>query len=34
MTKTINKATTNTSRRHFIVGSSAIATGLAIGFDF
>ena len=25
---------TNTSRRHFIVGSSAIATGLAIGFDF
>ena len=25
--------TTNTSRRHFIVGSSAIATGLAIGFD-
>jgi isoquinoline 1-oxidoreductase subunit beta len=24
---------TNTSRRHFIVGSSAIATGLAIGFD-
>jgi len=34
MTKTINTATTNTSRRHFIVGSSAIATGLAIGFDF
>ncbi len=33
MTKTINTATTNTSRRHFIVGSSAIATGLAIGFD-
>ena len=28
MTKNIN-----TSRRHFIVGSSAIATGLAIGFD-
>ena len=26
--------TTNTSRRHFIVGSTAIATGLAIGFDF
>jgi len=26
--------TTNTSRRQFIVGSSAIATGLAIGFDF
>ena len=25
---------TNTSRRHFIVGSSAIATGLVIGFDF
>ena len=25
--------TTNTSRRHFIVGSSAIATGLAIVFD-
>ena len=24
---------TNTSRRHFIVGSSAVATGLAIGFD-
>lgn len=24
---------TNTSRRHFIVGSSAIATGLVIGFD-
>jgi isoquinoline 1-oxidoreductase beta subunit len=23
----------NTSRRHFVVGSSAIATGLAIGFD-
>ena len=34
MTKTINTATTNTSRRHFIVGSSAIATGLVIGFDF
>jgi len=34
MTKTINTNTTNTSRRHFIVGSSAIATGLAIGFDF
>ena len=38
MTKTINTAnnlaTTNTSRRHFIVGSSAIAAGLAIGFDF
>ena len=32
MTKNIT--TTNTSRRHFIVGSSAIATGLAIGFDF
>ncbi|WP_231970375.1 hypothetical protein [Polynucleobacter necessarius] len=26
--------TINTSRRHFVVGSSAIATGLAIGFDF
>jgi len=26
--------TTNTSRRHFVIGSSAIATGLAIGFDF
>jgi isoquinoline 1-oxidoreductase beta subunit len=26
--------TINTSRRQFIVGSSAIATGLAIGFDF
>lgn len=26
--------TINTSRRHFIVGSSAIAAGLAIGFDF
>jgi isoquinoline 1-oxidoreductase beta subunit len=25
--------TTNTSRRHFVIGSSAIATGLAIGFD-
>lgn len=25
--------TINTSRRHFVVGSSAIATGLAIGFD-
>ncbi|QWD67557.1 xanthine dehydrogenase family protein molybdopterin-binding subunit [Polynucleobacter sp. VK25] len=25
---------TNTSRRHFVIGSSAIATGLAIGFDF
>ena len=25
---------TNTSRRHFIVGSRAIATGLVIGFDF
>jgi len=25
---------TNTSRRQFIVGSSAIATGLVIGFDF
>ena len=24
---------TNTSRRHFVIGSSAIATGLAIGFD-
>ncbi|MBU3626627.1 xanthine dehydrogenase family protein molybdopterin-binding subunit [Polynucleobacter sp. JS-Safj-400b-B2] len=24
---------TNTSRRHFIIGSSAIAAGLAIGFD-
>ncbi len=23
----------NTSRRQFVVGSSAIATGLAIGFD-
>ena len=34
MTKTINTATTNNSRRHFIVGSSAIAAGLAIGFDF
>ena len=33
MSKTINTATTNNSRRHFIVGSSAIATGLAIGFD-
>ncbi|MGV0963577.1 MAG: molybdopterin cofactor-binding domain-containing protein [Polynucleobacter sp.] len=33
MTKTINTETTNNSRRHFIVGSSAIATGLAIGFD-
>ena len=33
MTKTIHSATTNTSRRHFIVGTSAIATGLAIGFD-
>jgi len=32
MTKTIHSAT-NTSRRHFIVGTSAIATGLAIGFD-
>ena len=32
MTKTT--VTTNNSRRHFIVGSSAIATGLAIGFDF
>ena len=26
--------TTNTSRRHFVIGSGAIATGLAIGFDF
>jgi len=26
--------TTNTARRHFVIGSSAIATGLAIGFDF
>ncbi|MBU3577850.1 xanthine dehydrogenase family protein molybdopterin-binding subunit [Polynucleobacter sp. UK-Kesae-W10] len=26
--------TINTSRRHFVVGSTAIATGLAIGFDF
>ena len=26
-------AITNTSRRHFVIGSSAIATGLAIGFD-
>ncbi len=34
MTKTINTERTNNSRRHFIVGSSAIATGLAIGFDF
>ncbi|MGV0981369.1 MAG: molybdopterin cofactor-binding domain-containing protein [Polynucleobacter sp.] len=34
MTKTINTEATNNSRRHFIVGSSAIATGLAIGFDF
>jgi isoquinoline 1-oxidoreductase beta subunit len=34
MTKTINTANTNNSRRHFIVGSSAIAAGLAIGFDF
>jgi isoquinoline 1-oxidoreductase beta subunit len=34
MTKTINTATTNNSRRQFIVGSSAIAAGLAIGFDF
>ena len=34
MSKIINTANTNTSRRHFIVGSSAIATGLAIGFDF
>ncbi|MBU3621923.1 xanthine dehydrogenase family protein molybdopterin-binding subunit [Polynucleobacter sp. CS-Odin-A6] len=34
MTKTIQSATTNTSRRHFIVGTSAIAAGLAIGFDF
>ena len=25
--------TTNTSRRHFVIGSSAIAAGLAIGFD-
>ena len=25
--------TINTSRRHFVVGSTAIATGLAIGFD-
>jgi isoquinoline 1-oxidoreductase beta subunit len=33
MTKTINTETTNNSRRHFIVGSSAIAAGLAIGFD-
>jgi len=33
MTKTIHTANTNTSRRHFIVGTSAIATGLAIGFD-
>ena len=24
---------TNISRRHFVIGSSAIATGLAIGFD-
>ena len=30
MTTTI----TNTSRRHFIVGASAISAGLAIGFDF
>ena len=28
---TIN--TTNPSRRSFIVGSAAIATGIAIGFD-
>ena len=33
MTKTINTEITNNSRRHFIVGSTAIATGLAIGFD-
>ena len=33
--KNIEKnAMTNTSRRSFIVGSTAIATGLAIGFDF
>ena len=25
--------TTNTSRRHFVIGTSAIAAGLAIGFD-
>jgi len=33
MSKNINTATTNNSRRQFIVGSSAIAAGLAIGFD-
>ena len=33
MTKTINTENTNNSRRQFIVGSSAVATGLAIGFD-
>ncbi|WP_231970041.1 hypothetical protein [Polynucleobacter necessarius] len=25
---------TNTSRRHFVIGSGAVAAGLAIGFDF
>lgn len=34
MTSTMKSAMTNTSRRNFIVGSAAVGTGLAIGFDF
>jgi len=34
MTTTINSPATNTARRKFIVGSAAIGTGLAIGFEF
>ncbi|QWE17272.1 xanthine dehydrogenase family protein molybdopterin-binding subunit [Polynucleobacter sp. AP-Nino-20-G2] len=34
MTKNLNTATLNTSRRNFVVGASAIGAGLAIGFEF
>ena len=34
MTTTIKNTMTNTSRRNFIVGSAAVGTGLAIGFEF
>ena len=33
MTTTIKNDMTNSSRRNFIVGSAAVGTGLAIGFD-